>query len=79
MKEAILNFLIKKVLIVAIEKLAVILPQLLLDWSNEWKKKHREKVQEQAQKKYDEVSAKPESTAEEKIKAYEELINSGRF
>lgn len=58
-----------------IEKLAIILPQMLLDWAN---KKKMEKAQQEALKKYEEVSAKPEPSMEEKAKAYEDAINAGR-
>lgn len=53
--------------------------QYLYDFfSNLFFNAERKRKQEEAQKKYDEVMKKPDATDDEKGKAYEDLINSGR-
>jgi len=79
MKTALLNFIIKYVVVKVLNNFAAALPILLKQWLEGMKKKHRDKVQEEATKKYEEIVSKPEATVEEKAKAYEDLINSGRF
>lgn len=50
------------------------IPQMLKDYSDKLK---REKEQTEAKKKLDAVVANPNATAEERARAYEELVNSG--
>ncbi len=53
--------------------------QILVDFVKDiLKKLKREKEQEAALEKFEEVQKKPDATIDEKGKAYENLINSGR-
>lgn len=51
----------------------------LFDMLSDWERKYeRAKVQVQAKKEYETVVKNPQSTVEERAKAYEAYINSGR-
>lgn len=53
--------------------------QVILDAMVEWqKKREREAAQKKAAEEYKEVQKKPNSTVEERAKAYEKYINAGR-
>lgn len=69
------QWIISKFVVVLVEKLSVALPQLLIDWA---KQKKKEKAEQDAKEKLDAVIAKPDATAEEKAKAYEDFLNNGR-
>lgn len=49
-------------------------PQMLKEYLD---KREREKLQAEAKKKLDDINANPASTHDEKLRAYEEFINSG--
>lgn len=51
-----------------------VLPQVVKEWK---RKKEQELAQAAAKQKLDEVVANPNSTVEERTKAYENFINSG--
>jgi len=68
-----------KLLIYALEKLSPMLPKLVAQWKDDKKKIIRKEEQDKAKAEYDAVASKPEATAAEKAKAYEKLINSGRY
>lgn len=53
--------------------------QVILDALADWqKKKEREAAQKKAADAYMEVQKKPNSTVEERAKAYENYVNAGR-
>lgn len=69
------DMILSKVILNALNYLADYIPEML----NEWKrKKDREVAQREAQRKYDEVAKNPNKTTEDEAKAYEDYINSGR-
>ncbi|MFN7262535.1 MAG: hypothetical protein ACK5UJ_01865 [Pseudobdellovibrionaceae bacterium] len=72
--EYILNQLFLKVL----ELLGKYIPTWLDDIKKQLEEKKREKTQDLARKEYEAVASNPVSTAEERAKAYEDAINSGR-
>lgn len=62
-----------KLLIKAIEWLAFVLPKAIIDWKE---KKKRAKAQQEALEKYNNLPI--DTPLDERGKAYEDLINSGR-
>lgn len=69
------DMILSKVVLNLLNYLADYIPEML----NEWKrKKDREVAQREAQRKYDDVVKNPSKTLDEKAKAYEDYINSGR-
>lgn len=69
------DMILSKVVLNLLNYLADYVPEMI----NEWKrKKDREVAQREAQRKYDDVAKNPNKTTEDKAKAYEEFINSGR-
>lgn len=71
--------LIFKFLVYFLEKVAFALPMILKKWKDEKQREIREMEQQKAMAEYKQVASNPEATAEEKAKAYEKAINSGRF
>lgn len=74
MGSTILSFIINKILVAFIEKLAAYLPEILLNWKDSLKRKERAKAQDAAEKKYEEVKNNPEATDQEKLDAYKKAI-----
>lgn len=69
------DMILSKVVLNLLNYLADYIPEML----NEWKrKKDREIAQRDAKRNYDDVAKNPNKTLEDKAKAYEDFINSGR-
>lgn len=61
------------------ERVLLLLGQAIWRWLEEAAKNKKRKVEQlQAKKEYDAVLAKPQASPEERAKAYEKYINSGR-
>jgi hypothetical protein len=71
-----------KLLPLIMNKVLALGQDYILDYINKLiaavKKSKRAKVQEEAKKEFEQVINKPESTVEERGKAYEDYLNSGR-
>lgn len=70
------SFIINKVVVSLIEKMADYLPMVLLLWKESLKKKEREKAQAAAEKEFKDVASNPEATDQEKLDAYKKSISN---
>lgn len=70
------SFIINKVVVSLIEKMADYLPMVLLLWKESVKKKEREKAQAAAEKEFKDVASNPEATDQEKLDAYKKSISN---
>lgn len=68
------EFFISKILFTAIEKLAVMLPEIFIRWK---KQAEKEKAQREAKENLDKVKSNPEADIDEIAKANKDFINSG--
>lgn len=70
----ILEFFISKVVYKSIEQLAIVLPQLIIDWAE---KRKKEKEQEKAKEEFNNAKNSNEASEDEVIKKHQDFINSG--
>jgi CRISPR/Cas system-associated protein Cas7 (RAMP superfamily) len=62
------------------DRMLLLLGQALWHWLEKYAKDKKRKTEQlEAKKDYDAVLAKPQATPEERAKAYERYINSGRL
>lgn len=67
------QWVVNKVILSILEWAGKYVPYMIQEWK---RKKEREIAQAEAKKKYDETVANPESTIEERAKAYADFINT---